>query len=157
MQFTNHGGGCCGIMHIQGMEEDPDEPNSNRLGETVTGSEALLDFLTYLLPEYNRQRVVEVTTSSENNQTENWASELLRQGFRRVCSFYNSNSGNTVTVWHHHPNLTLYGDEPQPQTPITPVPRQEVRPVLIEHCPISAQLVGDVCFPRLKRCVNSTL
>lgn len=134
MRWTNHGGGCCGIMHVSDMNYGPADSNDDHTGRNGRSRECLTRILTHVLPRENNQRVVEVTTSSENDQTENWTEELLAHGFRRVCSFYNSNSGNTVTVWHKHPNLVLYGDAPQPFMPPPPI-RPEVRPVLVEYCP----------------------
>ena len=133
MEYRSHGGYCCGLWHVYGMGESPNEPNSNYAGaRTPNGGTALESMITNLLPAYNRQRVIEVCTASNGTdyrQTENWSEELTRQGFKAVCSFHNSNSGNRVTVWHYHPELTLYGDTPQAEA------RQEVRPLLVEYCP----------------------
>ncbi len=134
MEYRAHGGYCCGLWHVFGMDESPNSPNTGYDGRRrISGAEALTSMLRGLLPEGNSGRVIEVTTTSEGGQTDNWSAELTQQGFKAVCSFRNSNSRNTVTVWHYHPELTLYGDVPQPGAPVEA--RQEVRPLLVEYCP----------------------
>jgi len=95
-------------------------------------------------------RVLEVVTAQDTDdtdtqQTENWEATLVELGFQKVSSFVNSNSGNVCTVWHKHPELTLYGEERQPgrveqvervvEREVEVPAREEVRPVLVEYCP----------------------
>jgi len=152
MQLATHGGYCCGIMHVYGMDSSPDKRNTDMNGTRhLTGGQALARTIELILPVHNAGRVIEVTTAEslypydeeeeeeeEERQTSNWSQELINQGFVAVSSFLNSNSGNRVTVWHRHPNLTLYGNVPQPAAPQTPAPepaRPEVRDILVEYCP----------------------
>ena len=145
MQLETHGGNCCGIMHVYGMDASPDERNTDSTGiRHQTGTSALARTIELALPVHNAGRVIEVTTAEspedepEDRQTSNWSQELINQSFVAVSSFLNSNSGNRVTVWHRHPDLTLYGNVPQPAAPQAPAPepaRPEVRDILVEYCP----------------------
>ena len=92
-------------------------------------------------PQYNDHRVKEVVLA-DYQMGAGWPEALAELGFKQVASFLNSNSDNVCHVFYHHPDLTLYGDQPQParvtvrevEVPGPPA-RLQVRPVLVEYFP----------------------
>jgi len=149
MFYTGHGGSCCGISHVADINGSP---TSSNVFNTYNGTSRACLERAITAHGRNASRVLEVVTAQDvdgdgtgTNQTENWEATLVELGFQKVSSFVNSNSGNVCTVWHKHPELTLYGEDRQPGRVeqvervverVVEVPaRQEVRAVLVEYCP----------------------
>ena len=142
MFYTGHGGSCCGISHVWGIGRSP--MARNNLNGYQGNSRDCLDRVIRLNHGTEAFRVLEVVTAQDvddegsgTNQTEDWEDTLVELGFQKVSSFVNSNSYNVCTVWHKHPELTLYGElryvEGLP--PAMQEARAEVRPVLVKYCP----------------------
>jgi len=118
-----HGGKCCGISHIQGFQGNPkyssyEQVTVLRKDANVADSERCMNpgtnlyygplpsetnekrFLRYLkfIKKLQPKGLVEVTLVSY--QKKDWDEILTREGFKIVTEFLNSNSGNTVSVYH---------------------------------------------------------
>lgn len=154
MRKTAHGGECCGIWHIHDMGMSPNNNDVNGR-QRITKEERLRELIESLDGEviysdfddedddndrtYNNGRVKEVVLA--DYQLDGWQDKLIEMGFKLVASFLNSNSGNVCYVFYHHPDLTLYGDEPQPartQVRVVEVPVRmpiERAAVLVEYFP----------------------
>lgn len=110
-----HGGGCCGMAHIHGFgsstnRQEPPIPAAvpqeaglaykyqfiGRDGEKIT------DRLDYLIQRHRSfnclNGVLEVVLNWGQNAV--WEKELTSRGFKRVNQFKNSNSYNTILVYH---------------------------------------------------------
>lgn len=144
-EYNGHGGRCCGISHAWGIGTSPYA--SNRCYGVAGNSRECLERVIQNHHGTNASRVLEVVTAEDEEdeeilQTSAWEDTLVELGFHKVSSFINSNSGNRCTVWHKHPNLTLYGNERQPghvrvqeiEVPGPPV-REERRVILTEYFP----------------------
>jgi hypothetical protein len=127
-----HGGKCCGIKTIYGFSfDDPSEMeeevsakpaiNKDQFGHHVSSD---LDFFTDAAPEETQKKrldrlikfcekhrprgIIEVTLadssyeSGDYNQLLLWKNILHRRKFKIVNKCKNSNSGNTVYVFHRN-------------------------------------------------------
>ena len=128
MSISNHGGKCCGIKHIFGFYAldtvcsalvKANQNNKDANGHNVSSSD---NFFTDEAPEevltdrFNRyveylkvrrpSGIVEVTLV--HGYQDDWVPILKKKDFKEVSNFYNSNSGNTVTIYH----LCLYKGKP---------------------------------------------
>lgn len=99
MQINAHGGGCCGVRHISGMDH---------------GTEQELDeLLAQVCPNDNPNRLTEIILSSRQiatlpdrrNPERGWPAILNERGFRLVSRFTNSNSDNECFIFHHVPEF----------------------------------------------------
>lgn len=126
MHLGFHGGKCCGIKTIYGFFNHPytDEEgallatsanNNDANGHAVSSGmsffheaapvEKPVERLDRYLKYLRRRRpsgIVEITLAVGGcvDQKEDWEPVLLDRGFRVVNSCKNSNSGNTVFVYH---------------------------------------------------------
>jgi len=144
MLYRSHGGGCCGISHVSSIGVSPIA--ANRYGIFSGSSRQCLERII-TTHGTTTPRTLEVVTAEGDgrNQTSAWEDTLVSLGFQKVTSFINSNSNNVCTVWHRHPELTLYGEESQPERveqveriverEVEVPAREEVRPILVEYCP----------------------
>ena len=128
MDLLFHGGLCCGIKTIYSLGTDPDAlcvslekiavDDRDQYGYHVssadrffhkaapeeTKKERLKRYIEYC-HERRPQGMIEVTTAID--PYDKWLSQglwepiLLELGFKLVTEFKNSNSGNTVKVWHN--------------------------------------------------------
>lgn len=125
MELVFHGGKCCGIKTIYGFHERPSDLapekdkktflNNDQHGHNVSTDKT---FFTDAAPEetysnrldryiefcrkYRPQGIIEVTLADgfHIKQTSVWGKQLTRHGFKVVSQAKNSNTGNTVSVWH---------------------------------------------------------
>ena len=118
MYMTYHGGRCCGIKHIWGMTNEPAQIltpqaalNDSGIGwshsqyshprpkEAASDRlDALVDFARCNWPEHIIEVVVADTGYTK--QAQNWSDALIERGFKEVNRNINSNSTNTVVVYH---------------------------------------------------------
>lgn len=123
MKIAFHGGLCCGIKTIYGFDLRPHnevhqkaaykQKNNDRYGRNVRSDynfyyksrpretfeerfDAYLDFLKKVRPS----GLVEITLTSYQLVQLGWKSVVEKRGFKEVSKFYNSNSSNTVSVYH---------------------------------------------------------
>lgn len=119
-QVSYHGGACCGIKHIWGL---PPSPSSTvgRKGKQKAGPneatqyyrgnasffpitaplEKASDRLNRIIDYIKSRRpggIIEIVLSS--HQLLNWREHLKSIGFVEVNKVRNSNSGNTIHVYH---------------------------------------------------------
>ena len=132
MRLVFHGGKCCGIKTIYGFDSPSDivsavkkksVTNKDAYGEHVGSN---MDFFTDAAPKETQkerldrliafcmkrrpQGIIEVTLAQHRNhyfdQVKPWGPLLRKRGFRCVTKALNSNSGNTVHVFHK-----VYGEQ----------------------------------------------
>ena len=135
MDLIFHGGLCCGIKIIKDLRYSPDEVvqglskinvnDADQYGHNVSSetrffhreapSESRKDRLKRYI-EYCKERrpqgMIEITLAVGEHNTwhqKQWAPILKEHGFNLVTSFLNSNSENTVEVWH-----LVYDEGPDP-------------------------------------------
>lgn len=114
LDCIDHGGGCCGIMHIQGfpcrahhgrLRDISDETRVEWIKRAV--SECIYEYDASFNddPEDGRVcyaddwvMVCEVTLAGY--QIADWREPLEKVGFHEVTVFENSNSGNMVHIFH---------------------------------------------------------
>lgn len=102
-ELEEHGGGCCGIRHIYGMdnstydevdeliaEVDNEEGQGNRLIEIILSS---------------RQVGAPGAGMRARNPEGGWPAFMQSRGFRLVSRFNNSNSGNDCYIFHRVPHF----------------------------------------------------
>jgi hypothetical protein len=126
MRLVFHGGKCCGIKTIYGFEspdsllsavEEKSQNNIDAAGGHVSSN---IDFFTDAAPqETEKERldrliafcikrrpagIIEVTLAESHHlywsQIPKWGPLLRKRGFKCVNKCRNSNSGNTVHVFH---------------------------------------------------------
>lgn len=122
MYMTYHGGRCCGIKHIWGMVDGPNtvlieqtkpvdansgwshhQYNHPRPRETAAKRlDAMIAFARMNWPEH----IIEVVCADTpyQKQAQNWNDALIERGFKEVNRNINSNSTNTVVVYHLNVN-----------------------------------------------------
>ena len=147
MYTDDHGGECCGIKHIYTMGSRPTVNNTFRRFDGTSLEclkRAIESYDEERLddedddddddePRYNNGRVKEVVLA-DYQMNNGWPEALAELGFKKVASFLNSNSDNVCHVFYHHPNLTLYGDQPQPVVAPVAAPIERSA-VLVEYFP----------------------
>jgi hypothetical protein len=90
MYFDDHGGQCCGVRHIYGFAV----PSETTLRRAIDGFRKRTD------DEHEEPfNVLLEATLTDNQLEEGWAPILKTVGFHRGARFYNSNSGNWVTLF----------------------------------------------------------
>jgi hypothetical protein len=132
LRLVFHGGKCCGIKTIHGLEYNPTDNvpavekkkfmENDEYGQEVKSD---LDFFTDAAPKetylqrvdrmiafcerHRPQGIIEIVLADTTyepggyyDQTRNWAPLLRRRKFRCVNKCKNSNSGNTVHVFHRN-------------------------------------------------------
>lgn len=128
MKLSVHGGGCCGVKHLFGFGIKPSIIQAERklpLSASLIKEDLFQDefpqetarerFHRYVDHQIEKQSfgMLEVTLVSEYDPekgiespppAKNWWPILRRKGFQEGPSFWNSNSGNRVTVFY-----LLYG------------------------------------------------
>lgn len=127
MYLVNHGGHCCGVKHIYGMNLSPtsqlpklpaaEDFNETKMWRTMRAYiyprpaetclerlKAYIDFVELRFP----QHVVEVVIANHGyaQQVTAWDETLLKLGFKRVNENINSNSKNNCVVYHLNVNVT---------------------------------------------------
>lgn len=129
-----HGGSCCGIKHIYGFGKDPTCQIGVVASRLLTTEdlfpgpapvETYHDRLKRLLrwfPSYQSRGLIEValvdTPRHYQDQAEKWEPILLDIGFKKVTSFFNSNSQRTVAVYHldtNEVNKDAIAEKPKPK------------------------------------------
>ena len=97
MRIRDHGGGCCGILHLSDFSGLTEEKLMGQIAIKISTVEAT-----------QKGRVIEAVVADFQLRA---APHILRAlasfGFAFVSSFRNSNSGSICYVFHKHPNLTL--------------------------------------------------
>lgn len=106
MQIVNHGGQCCGIFHIYGMQNDPNSQQPGA-GFGVTRLQHLNTLIEGWRVAYatRQPRLLEITLIDAQSA---WFEPLRELGFSMTMSFLNGNTQNRVYTFHHHPDLTVY-------------------------------------------------
>lgn len=138
MIIAFHGGMCCGmktICHLgltphqvhEELEGDADHANRDIAGEETetwmnfypfpapheTGASRLKRYIEYLKKK-RPQHIVEVVIAKSDSvylDQSDWVPVLLQQGFKIVNENKNSNSGNTIVVFHLNLNETVRNAE----------------------------------------------
>lgn len=120
MQAYIHGGKCCGIKHIQGLDYDPNAMlSAKRRGKKLSNegscymnstrpffyesapAETYLQRFDRIIAfiKTNRPKgVIEVVIS--DFQLVNWRPLIEERGFNLVTKAKNSNSGQTIHIYH---------------------------------------------------------
>lgn len=157
MQLTYHGGHCCGMSHIHGMGSDinfqhpltparipagslnvPDGYTNSRILGQAFPAETYRRRLTRLIREVRAFRlsgIIEIVLAGPT-QREAWENLLFKHGFELVNEAVNSNSSNTLYVYHlntgevREPRLTK-ADKPEPEVK-EPEPETKPEPTLDE-------------------------
>lgn len=126
MQIVSHGGLCCGIFHLYGMSNDPDVSMPS-LGGTNQAGMTRGEYALYLIEQFegnNRgalPRLIEVTLIESQSR---WFPFLRENGFHQTMEFRNGNTGNDVTTFHRHPDLTVF----EPNARVAALPAMPVPP-----------------------------
>lgn len=130
MRLLCHGGKCCGMRHIYGLQSSPSrtvcpvdktpdffgpsngageyqKPGQNFFSDAAPQEPAWRRLDRYL--EYcDRRRprgIVEVVVVSGGfytSQHDKWRRSLIKRGFKKVNECWNSNSSNTLHVYHRN-------------------------------------------------------
>lgn len=120
MHLAFHGGKCCGIKTIYGFSYNPqdhvdaipeiamdnrdqgdgDASSSTRFFHEEAPSEAALTRFDRYIEYVKRRRPKHIIEVVLNNFQKLWVDVLKERGFKKSVSAVNSNTGNTVTVWH---------------------------------------------------------
>lgn len=143
MHLVNHGGGCCGIRHIHGMRNRPEELTfADFQGRRLAGygdnnnNRPAVECLDALLAEFERRenpdpqsRLIEIVLRGA--QVNPWRRTLEARGFFEVCNFVNSNTGNECYIFHKYRNSRGYRFRDAQQ-----IPRQDaaVEVCRLYHC-----------------------
>jgi hypothetical protein len=90
MYTVSHGGGCCGINHIQDFGREPNK------GSVSVLKKILNDNINNSL---DHSMLFEIALNED--QFPSWNDELVAIGFRPVSMFKNPNSGNECKVYHY--------------------------------------------------------
>ena len=88
MNFSEHGGGCCGVTHLLNMDTLERSFRADLAHKLTSFNEA-----------YPTGRALEVVLNRD--QRGRHRDELLNQGFVEVYAFHNSNSGNACFVYYY--------------------------------------------------------
>lgn len=97
MQLRNHGGECCGITHIFQMclPTCKEKGCGNRLGKFIKQIE-----------DMRPSGIIEIVLTTK--QKTEWQSEMDKYEFKEVNSAMNSNSRNTIHVFHRNSGDAAY-------------------------------------------------
>jgi hypothetical protein len=87
---ARHGGGCCGINHLQGFY-GLNKENRERLVKQFK------DLVANYKKRSSRNMMLEVAIT--DGQAKQWAPYLKEEGFEHVHRFRNGNSGNYVNLF----------------------------------------------------------
>lgn len=137
MQFSNHGGGCCGIRHIHGFLGEPRNHNSALFygaardgfgpgNNTRTGEECLVELLRAFDQQHPGQsRLIEAVLTDGQERT--WRTQLESRGFRKVVRFQNDNTRAWCNIYHYYRDPARYqvfdGRRPTiPAAEVVPLP-----------------------------------
>lgn len=133
LRLVAHGGLCCGVKTIYGFTCSPESKlaalqacpadnrdtygnyvhSNDRFFNDAAPEETYLERLDRYLAFLEKKRpkgLVEVTLTT--SQLCVWGNLLRKRGFKKVTTFVNSNSGNTVVVLHK-----TYGQPPKVKKP----------------------------------------
>lgn len=122
MQLRAHGGGCCGIYHISGFDNDPATrwPASTITNPLMVGSNDPRRIIELREGTYREVLNILCTCWDQNPrypgeggrrileahlvdaQIRLWHPVLLANGFKKVVRYYNRNSGNHVNMYLRH-------------------------------------------------------
>ena len=104
--WSQHGGGCCGIIHLHDFCVNGPRCETCKIPEKAkTWEEGLRLFIEKTVIKYYNidsptwNCLVEVVLTEEQIDS-GWGPVLDKLGFKRVTEFYNSNSGNTCAVFY---------------------------------------------------------
>lgn len=124
MYIVSHGGFCCGMSTIFNMGYNPTANvgpmpplgNQRSAGSSVSKCIypheapeetylARLDRYLAWIDTFRSKGVIEITLAGSQlpgalTQQSAWHDLLIERGFKAVTEFVNSNSGNTVTIYH---------------------------------------------------------
>lgn len=95
VQYSSHGGGCCGISHVWNFNDQTDRLEFTNIhnGPVVT--------LTEAIARIDEGRCLEIVLTDEQiEDATDLCVDLRNAGFELVSRFYNSNSGNMCNVLH---------------------------------------------------------
>jgi hypothetical protein len=101
MNIDEHGGGCCGMMHIYAFENGP-RPYLLRLLDTQ-----MRDWVEENYASAAGEKTFNVLLEAvltDDQMANGWAPELKQRGWKLVTRFFNSNSGNYCNVLHYTPH-----------------------------------------------------
>ena len=123
MQIHFHGGECCGVKHITGFYSQPndtaypkpetDKRNHDANGDNVrsdwdfcweplpnqTYRERLVAYINFL-KRVRPSGAIELTLTGCQLNIYGWAPILAELGFKKVVEFWNSNSGDRVSIFY---------------------------------------------------------
>lgn len=112
VKIYDHGGLCCGMTHIYGFSVGPERVLSNEfISQTDAGkvykyepeeNETALKRFEKAVAAIETARpkgIIEVVLI-DYQMTLGWKKVLIDCGFQQVSKSKNSNSGNTIYVWH---------------------------------------------------------
>lgn len=120
MYLSYHGGACCGVKHVWGLPSQPNYPTGALEGGERTGGgvsrlytlpcpretgEERLDRHIRFLERSNPWGILEIICNEStglygSKQNSNWREALKARGFNEVSVSKNSNTVNTIHVWH---------------------------------------------------------
>ena len=104
VEVYNHGGGCCGVQHVQGFSAFYEEKSfpKERVDKCNSSSISSLDsIISGNRGWVGKAILAEVVLTEEQKAVHGNA--LLNRGFHIVSSFHNNNSGNNVYIFHKAP------------------------------------------------------
>lgn len=112
MNWDEHGGGCCGMTHVYGFDNRPNEKLLNKLDKILANYTGRYSDSAdgcdceFCVKERERMKTFNALLEAVlvDEQMFTWAPELRKRGFRLVNRFFNSNSGNYCNVLHFTPH-----------------------------------------------------
>lgn len=122
LNYTQHGGGCCGIYHLYGFDEvDLDDPWGEPKGTEITFSDKI-EVINYYLniitadhgAPYGSEKHLCIEVVLANFQWKEWERAIQRCGFKKKLEFLNSNSQNQCRIYL----LAVNQSKPVKQKPI---------------------------------------
>ncbi len=120
MEYTDHGGGCCGIAHLWLFDEEGIETLDARIRQhdAIAGGNRLLEVVLserQVAPQPPRERGgLGHLVLQEVRDAGGWPTILRERGFRLVSRFRNSNSGQLCYVFHRVPEWQSLRNEDLP-------------------------------------------
>jgi hypothetical protein len=116
MRMRKHGGGCCGITHLEGFLAYPIEETLKQLNRKMelfngprrywrrnTGQKDFNVALECVLTDQQLSGKRRYSYQAEGTGT-TWKEELDKRGFKLVFRFKNQNSGNYCNVFYYTPS-----------------------------------------------------
>ncbi len=94
--INDHGGGCCGMYHVNDLDDDCTDFVSGQ-GE-IPSFERLQQTVNRAIEAQGDQGCIEIVLTGP--MLKDWRGKVVKLGFRRVNKFVNGNSGNTCYVYH---------------------------------------------------------